>query len=103
MTQSITSTKDTFEIHISVPKKMTGTYMYNEDETWEQSAVCVWIDKDRGEYGLYHTQYLDYKDSLQATHPIVFFESIEEAIVFAKKNNLAVEYAYNSSQNGFQN
>jgi len=32
------------------------------------------------EYALFHTQFLDYKDALQATNPIAHFESKEEAL-----------------------
>lgn len=84
-----------FEIHIVVPKTMRGTYTYGDesDGKWEQDAVCVWISDRTMEYGLFHTQYLDYKDSLQATSPIVYFETKEEALKFAEKHSLMVEYA----------
>lgn len=88
---------DEFVINLHVPKTMRGTcYPYEDDgEQWEQDAVCVWIDNSRFEYGLYHTQYLDYKDSLQATSPIIFFDTQEEAERFAKTHSLMIEYSSN--------
>lgn len=84
---------DSFEIHIVVPKTMRGKETYGDGD-WEQDAVCVWINEKHLEYALCHTQYLDYKDSLQATQPIVYFDTKEEALAFSEKYNLQVEYAH---------
>lgn len=70
---------------------MRGTFTYGDGE-WEQSAVCVLINKAHEEYALYHTQYLDYKDSLQATAPICYFDNEQEAEKFADEHDLPVEY-----------
>lgn len=83
---------DTFEIKLVVYKTMRGKDTYGDGE-WEQDAVCVWIDEPRMDYSLNHTQYLDYKDSLQATNPIVYFKTMKEALAFAEKYDLMVEYA----------
>ena len=83
---------DEFVINLHVPKTQRGTYTYDDDMEWEVDAVCVWIDNSRLEYGLFHTQYLDYKDSLQATSPIIFFDTQEEAERFAKTHSLMIEY-----------
>lgn len=83
---------DSFEIKLIVPKTMTGANTYDEG-TWEQDAVCVWIDEARLEYALCHTQYLDYKSSLQSTQPIIYFDEMKEALEFAEKYDLMVEYA----------
>ena len=71
---------------------MSGTYIYNEDEEWEQDAVCVFINNHSCEYSLNNTQYLDYKDSLQTTSPIIYFDDEQEAIDFAAKYKLMIEY-----------
>ena len=72
---------------------MRGSVTYGEGE-WIADSVIVRIDEHLDEYGLYHTQYLDYKDSLQATSPIAFFDSKEEAENAAKEHGLSIEYAY---------
>lgn len=92
MSQTITKKDDKLFITIEVPLKMKGTYMYDEGVEWEQDAVCICIDNRRGEYSLNHTDYLDYKDSLQATEPICHFDSEEEAKLTAKKFNLPIQY-----------
>ena len=84
---------DSFEIFITVPRTQRGHYTYDEGSIWEQDAVCVWIDDAHMDYSLNHTQYLDYKDSLQATQPICFFYSKEEAEAFGKEHSLMIEYA----------
>ena len=84
---------DNFEISITIPRMQTGTYTYDEDSTWEEYNVCVWINDRWCDYSLNHTQYLDYKDSLQATSPIVYFDSKEEAEAFANEHHLPVQYA----------
>lgn len=78
---------------IEVPLEMSGDYTYGEG-IWTAPAVCVRIDDHLGDYGLFHTQYLDYKDSLQATAPIAYFDSKKEALEVAERFNLSVEYAY---------
>lgn len=87
---------DSFEISLSVPKTMRGTYTYGDesDGEWEQDAVCVWINEPHQEYGLFHTQYLDYKGALQATSPIIYFKTMREALLFAEEHNLMIEYAH---------
>lgn len=84
---------DTFEIHISVPRMQSGTYTYDEDSTWEEYNVCVWINEKHEDYSLNYTQYLDYKDSLQATSAIVHFDTKEEAEAIAREHNLPVKYS----------
>jgi hypothetical protein len=84
---------DNLEISITVPLTITGTGTYGNDE-WSAPGVVVYIDRSRDEFALYHTQYLDYKDSLQATSPIAFFDSEEEALKVAKEFGLGVEYAF---------
>ena len=79
-------------ISITVPLQMSGEYTYGEGE-WTAPAVCVYIDENIEEFALFHTQYLDYKDSLQATAPIASFSSKEEALKAAKDFNLSVFYA----------
>lgn len=87
-----------FVITLNVPRKMSGKYTLDsmagieDGDTWEQDAVCVWIDNSRYDYGLYNTQYLDYKGSLQATSPIIHFDSEKEAEAFAVKYGLMIEY-----------
>lgn len=85
--------EEEFVVTMHIPRTMTGTYVYDKDRVWEQDAVCVWIDNSRYEYGLYNTQYLDYKDSLQATSPIFHFDSQTQAEAFAAKYGLMIEYS----------
>lgn len=92
MTTKITKENDNLNISITVPLTMKGEYTYGDGE-WEAPAVCIFIDEKRGEYGLFHTQYLDYKDSLQATAPIVFFDTKEEAMKVADDSSLPVQFA----------
>lgn len=80
---------DTFDIHITLPRKKKGGYTYGDGE-WEQDALCVVIDEKYQEYTLNHTIYLDYKDSLQAGQTIVYFNNKQEAIDFAEKYELMV-------------
>lgn len=82
---------DEFVINLHVPRTMRGKDTYGDGE-WEQDAVCVWIDNSTQEFGLWNTVYLDYKDSLQATYPIIYFDSQQEAIDFATKHRLMIEY-----------
>lgn len=89
---NIIKQNDSLHITIDVPLTMSGEYTYGEGQ-WTAPAVCVWIDEKMEEYGLFHTQYLDYKDSLQATAPIVYFGSKEEALKTAEEFSLSVEYA----------
>ena len=101
MKQHIEYNKETdeFLITITVPKTKRGKFTLdtmvgvNDGPEWEADAVCVWVNDRWGEYALYHTQYLDYKDSLQATAPIIHFETKEEALKFAEEHNLMVEYS----------
>lgn len=83
---------DEFVITLVIPKTQRGTYMLDPEHTWEQDAVCVWIDRSRGDYALAHAHYLDYKDSLQATAPIIYFVTEKEAVSFAEKYKLMIEY-----------
>lgn len=85
---------DEFVITLVIPKTQRGTYMLDPEHTWEQDAVCVWVDKSIQEYALSQTQYLDYKDSLQATQPIIYFDTEEEALTFAKEHKLMVEFSH---------
>jgi len=96
MKKALTIKDDGKNLHISitVPRTQEGTDTYG-DGTWVAPAVCVFIDEKREEYGLYHTQYLDYKDSLQATAPIAHFDSKKEALKAADEFELSVEYASN--------
>ena len=89
----ITSSENSLHISITVPLTMEGKYTYGEGE-WTAPAVCVFIDENIQEYGLFHTQYLDYKDSLQATAPIVYFDSKEEALKTAEEFGLSIQYAH---------
>lgn len=82
---------DTFKVTLEFKKEMSGTYMYDPDIEWTVDAVIVYINHDRYEYLLCHTQYLDYKDSLQATQPIIYFDNYEEAISFAEQYGLNIE------------
>ena len=82
----ITSDKDNLYLSITVPRTMKGEYTYGDGE-WTAPAVCVHIDDNMDEYGLYFTQYLDYKDgnNLQATAPIAYFTTKQEALSAAKE------------------
>ena len=93
MNPEIKDAGDSLHISIVVPKTMRGTYTYDEEAEWEQPAVCVYINERTQEFGLYHTQYLDYKDSLQATSPICFFYTKKEAEEIAERFDLPVEYS----------
>lgn len=84
-----------FEVYMKIPRKQTGVHSLDESIKWEEDAVCIYINENMEEYGLFHTQYLDYKDSLQATQVITFFDSKQEALNFADKYNLMIEYSYN--------
>lgn len=90
---------ETFEIHITVPRYQSGVNtiesMYDEPNpsTWTADNVCVWIRPSHLEFALSLTQYLDYKDSLQATQPICYFDSQKEAEAFAEKYGLMIEYS----------
>lgn len=88
----IKADKDNLYVSIVVPRHMSDAYTYGEG-TWEAPAVCVYIDENLQDFGLFHTQYLDYKDSLQATAPIAHFNSKEEALKAAEDFNLSVFYA----------
>lgn len=90
---TVEETEDELVITIRVPKMMKGTYTYGDGE-WEEPAVCVWINSKQEDYSLNHTQYLDYKDSLQSTSPIIHFDNEQEAVMFAEKYNLPVEYSH---------
>jgi len=79
-------------ISITVPLTMSGECTYGDGE-WTAPAVCVYIDEKLQEYGLFHTQYLDYKNSLQATAPIAYFTSKEEALKASEDFGLSVQYA----------
>lgn len=87
----ITKQGENLHIEIDVPLTMKGTYMFDKDEEWEKPAICVRIKERYEEYSLNHMCYLDYKDSLQTTAPIVHFDSKEEVMEVARKFNLPVE------------
>lgn len=97
LTQIIEKVGDSLHIELSVPLTQRGKDTYGEGE-WEAPAVCVYINERMEEYALYHTQYLDYKDSLQATAPIFHFDSREEAEKVAEEFNLPVEFAPENDQ-----
>ena len=84
---------DAFEVHLTIPRTQRGSYTYDDDVTWEQDAVCVCINDRMMDYSLNYMHYLDYKDALQATRPIIFFDSKEEAEAFAKNHKLMIEYS----------
>ncbi len=84
--------RDNLILTITVPLSQSGKYTYGEG-TWIMPALCVWIDDNLQDFSLNYTQYLDYKDSLQATSPIASFTSKEEALKAAEDFNLSVEYA----------
>jgi len=92
MKRDVKYKKETFIVTLTFPRKMGGSYTYGEGK-WEEDAVCIWIDEKRSEYSLNHTQYLDYKDSLQATSPIFYFDNKKEAENFAETYSLMTEYA----------
>lgn len=87
----ITRKGDKLEISISVPLTITGPETYGDGE-WSAPGVIVVINDKTEEYALYHTQFLDYKDSLQATSPIVYFESKEAAMEAAETLGLGIEF-----------
>lgn len=97
--KKIEATDDFFTVTLTIPRKLTGRYTLDlmagieDGDTWEEDAVCVWINNAWDEYALHHTQYLDYKGSLQATNPIFHFDSQKEALDFAHKYGLMVEYS----------
>ncbi|MBT9167802.1 MAG: hypothetical protein DDT19_01145 [Syntrophomonadaceae bacterium] len=82
---------DNLEISLTIPLMMSGENTYG-DGKWDAPAVCILINEEMDEYGLFHTQYLDYKDSLQATAPIIHFNTKEESLKIAEEFNLSVEY-----------
>jgi hypothetical protein len=92
MNPSIKKNGENLEIFQSVPLMMKGQDTYGDGE-WEAPAVCIFLNDRTAEYGLFHTQFLDYKDSLQATSPICFFETKEEAEKVGQEFGLAVLYA----------
>lgn len=87
----LTKNGDNLEISITVPLTITGSETYGDGE-WQAPGVVVVINDQMHEYALYHTQFLDYKDALQATSPIAHFESKEEAIEAAEEFGLQVEF-----------
>jgi hypothetical protein len=93
---SYDSSSDQFIVTMVIPKHMTGTYTYDETEEWKMPAVSVFIDRKFSEYSLNNTMYLDYKDSLQSTSPILYFDDEHEAVSFAEKHGLMVEYSHSS-------
>ena len=92
MTPVIKRNGENLEIFQSVPLMMEGQDTYGDGE-WTAPAVCIHINDRTAEYGLFHTQFLDYKDSLQATSPICFFATKEEAERVAEEFGLSVIYA----------
>lgn len=84
---------DEFTVTIKIPKHQTGTYMYDESQSWTQTNVCVFINPRYSEYTLNHLIYLDYKDSLQSGGTIIYFDNQDEAESFAKQHGLNIEYA----------
>lgn len=91
----ITSSENSLHISLTIPLTMKGEYTYGDGE-WIAPAICVFIDENFQEYGLFHTQYLDYKDgnNLQATSMIVAFDSKEEALKTAQEFGLSIQYAH---------
>ena len=91
----ITSSENNLHLSITVPLTMKGKYTYGDGE-WTAPAICVFIDERVQEYGLFHTQYLDYKDgnNLQATSMIAAFDSKEQALSAAKEFGLSIQYAH---------
>lgn len=85
MEKKIEEKDGVLHISLTIPKWMTGTYQYDEEKKYKVPAVCVVINKDHDEYYLSHTMYLDYKDSLQSTQPIFYFDTEEEAREFVEK------------------
>ena len=83
---------DNLEIGITVPLTITGGGSYDGPD-WSAPGVVVYINENLEEYALYHTQFLDYKDSLQATSPIAHFDSKEEALKAAEEFGLNVQTA----------
>ena len=88
----IEADKDNLHISITVPRFMNGKHTYGDGE-WTAPALCVYINEKTQEHGLFHTQYLDYKDSLQATWPVVYFSSKVEALKAAEDFGLSVMFA----------
>ncbi len=82
---------DKLEISIAVPLTITGHDTYG-DGKWSAPGIVVGINKRLDEYALFHTQFLDYKDSLQATSPIAYFDSEEEALKVAEEFGLQVHH-----------
>lgn len=98
LTKTITYDDETkvFDVKITIPRRQRGPYTYGDGE-WEQDAVAIHINDRAEEYALSQAAYLDYKDDLQCTQPIVFFDTKEEALYFAEKYGLTVEFArYNN-------
>lgn len=86
---NIAKNGDNLEISIVVPLTIKGPDTYGDGE-WTADGVVVVINDKMHEYALYYTQFLDYKDSLQATAPIAHFETKEEAEKAAKDLGLCI-------------
>ena len=94
MSTEITADKEFFYVSMKIPRFQRGSYTYDEDREYCVDNVSVFLDDDIHQYGLYKATYLDYKNSLQSTTPIFFFDTKEEAVEFAKKYNLMIETMY---------
>ena len=86
----ITKNGDNLEVSITVPLTITGSVTYGEGE-WSAEGVVVVHERKSDQWALYHTQFLDYKDALQATMPIAYFESEEEARKAAEEFDLQIQ------------
>ena len=80
---------DNLEVSITVPLTITGPDTYGDGE-WSAPGVVVVYEQKIDEWALYHTQFLDYKDALQPTMSIAYFESEEEARKVADEFGLQI-------------
>ena len=86
-------TEETIEVKLTIPRYQRGQYTYDPEVTYCVDNVCVYINYDMCDYSLCTVNYLDYKDSQQVGGPIITFETEEEAIKFAEKFSLFVEFS----------
>lgn len=86
----LTKNGNNLEISITVPLTITGHETYGDGE-WKAPGVVVVYEMEADEWALYHTQFLDYKDALQATQPIAYFEDEKEAMKAAEEFGLQVQ------------
>ena len=82
-----------FKITIEFPRNHSGAYTYSPKEKWTMPFLTVLINKKSGDGTLNTNNYLDYKNSLQASSNVLyFFEDSEGAEAFAKKYGINIEY-----------